>query len=112
MRKLNNDNSQCFSGQGNWVTCSGGTGTTKLSEMTDFAVIKKDADEWTLNQNCTTSIPCNIRSGLTNYQFTSAADVIVTGTSSTGTLFWCFDLTDGKIYLHHNGGDHHRLRIP
>lgn len=80
----------------------GGGGVSALEQVSDFQVTKTAANQWTINARASSSTPVNGAIGPTSFQFTGAATATTSGTSNTGSVFWCFHAANGTIHVKHN----------
>lgn len=66
----------------------GGTTGAGLASVGDFAASNTSASVQTLGANCSSAIPCQIRTGSVVFTMTTPVTATLTGTSTSGTVFW------------------------
>ena len=77
-------------------------GFRRLEQVSDFQVTKTGANQWTINSRASTSAPVNGAIGPTAFQFAGPGTATTSGTSNTGSVFWCFHAANGTIHVKHN----------
>lgn len=83
-----------------WATPSGGGGGAGMAyQLGDFALSLSGSNNETsvLGANCSSSTPCVLRIGGVPFSFTSPVTATLSGTSSSGTLYWYFDPSTSRI---------------
>ena len=68
---------------------SGGGGVSALDQVSDFQVTKTATNQWTMNARASASTPVNGAIGPTAFQFTGPGTATTSGTSNSGSVFWC-----------------------
>lgn len=79
----------------------GGGGISAFYQLTDFQLIKSNSTLWTMNGAASSSTPVHGLVGDTSYLFNAPATIAVSGTSSTGSVYWCL-LSGGTLSIYSN----------
>lgn len=83
---------------------AGGGGAGMVYSLGDFQLTRSGASNETSNigSSCSASTPCAIRIGSAVKVYTSGASVTLSGTASSGTLYWYFDPSTSRLKAGHN----------
>jgi hypothetical protein len=70
------------------TTGSGGGGVGNASQLADFAATDTSPTVQTIGAGCSSSTPCQIRTGSVIFTLTAPVTLTLSGTSAAGTVFW------------------------
>lgn len=85
---------------GNCLPSGGGGGATNASQLYDFQTTKTSGTVLTINQNCSSSLPCVARWGSVASRLTTSSTVTIS--AGTGLAYIYLDTSSG-IIAGHNG---------
>ena len=88
------------------VTISGGGGSsnvTMASQLGDFALTTVNASTQAIGSLCSPTTPCQTRTDTVQFLLTQASSVSISGTSSSGAVYW-YVTAGGILTVGHNTG--------